>query len=519
MEYAYMGLFSAIFNWIFDKILSPVLNFISGLLETVLGWIFNNVLGPLLQAVLWPIIEGTIKLILEVLSGVLYSIFADLLVLINSMQNAFDFFSGVKEVTVQQANGGSYRATLLMALFRQPAVQKAFLIILIFSIFLCLTLSVLAVARASVDMDGERHRNVSRVMKSTAEAVFRFLLIQFSCLFVLLLGGAVLNAVKVANQYSVIQEIGGNEKADIRISNILFVISSLDAAKPGTPDRNLSDLNKEDSSAEAISILSGNRGKFYRGLLDPTKKSDVEPYFKLSKIDYLIGYGMGLFFVVVLGVALCKFMTRIFEVLLLFIVSPFFVAMMPLDDGEKLRGWQDLFVGKIFSGYGMVIAMQIYLILCPYVMSGNVIFGKTSAEGDYLIKLLFIAGGAFAILKAGSTMTSLMSQAAGMREMETGMVTQSMLSGAGAYVGRSAMRAAGSAFRGHSGKKQSTAARQTGTHTAEHGMQTGQRFDGGPAVSGSSGGRFDGRVRGGHIGERSAGEPRSSTAKERRNSV
>ena len=78
MEYAYMGLFSAIFNWIFDKILSPVLNFISGLLETVLSWIFNNVLGPLLQAVLWPIIEGTIKLILEVLSGVLYSIFADL---------------------------------------------------------------------------------------------------------------------------------------------------------------------------------------------------------------------------------------------------------------------------------------------------------------------------------------------------------------------------------------------------------------------------------------------------------
>ena len=43
MEYAYMGLFSAIFNWIFDKILSPVLNFISGLLETVLSWIFNNV--------------------------------------------------------------------------------------------------------------------------------------------------------------------------------------------------------------------------------------------------------------------------------------------------------------------------------------------------------------------------------------------------------------------------------------------------------------------------------------------
>ena len=429
MEYAYLGLFSIIFNWIFDKILSPILKFLSGLLETVLGWIFNNVLGPLLQTILWPIIKGTIDLILEVLSGIFYSVFADMMTFINSLQNSFDYFSGVKEVTV--VSGNSHKTTLLMAIFEQSAVQKTFLILMAFSIFLCLLISVIAVARASMDLDGENHRNVSRVMKSLAKAMFQFLLVQFSCLFVLTLGGAVLKSVKTASQYTISAENSGKAQGEVRISNILFAISSLDAAKPGGEDKNLSDIRGKN---ENLDILKGKRGEFYFGRLDPTNKEEVEKYFKLGKMDYLIGYGMGIFFVIILAIVLCKFMTRIFEVVLLYVISPFFVAMMPLDDGEKFKGWQDLFVGKIFSGYGTVIAMQIYLLICPYVMSGNIIFGKTTAEGDYIIKLIFIGGGAFAVLKAGQTLTALLSQNAGMKEEQTGMMAHGLAMSAGSYL-------------------------------------------------------------------------------------
>ncbi|MGP1433425.1 MAG: Mbov_0396 family ICE element transmembrane protein [Catonella sp.] len=441
MEYAYLGLFSVIFNWIFDKILSPVLKFLSGLLETVLGWIFNEVLGPLLQTILWPIIKGTIDLIFEALSGIFYSVFADMMTLINSLQNAFDYFSGVKEVTV--VGGNSHKTTLLMAIFEQSAVQKVFLILMAFSIFLCLLLSVIAVARASMDIDGENHRNVSRVMKSLAKAMFQFLLVQFSCLLILTLGGAVLKSVKTASEYSIVAENAGKMQGEVRISNILFVISSLDAAKPGSEDKNLSDIRGKN---ENLDILKGKRGEFYFGKLDPTDKTVVEKYFKLGKMDYFIGYGMGIFFVVILIIVLCKFMTRIFEVVLLYIISPFFVATMPLDDGEKFRGWQDLFVGKIFSGYGTVIAMQIYLLICPYVMSGNIIFGKTTVEGDYIIKLIFVAGGAFGLLKAGSTLTALLSQNAGMKEEQTGVMVHSLAMSAGSYLTGKVENAGSQAF-------------------------------------------------------------------------
>ena len=53
---------------------------------------------------------------------------------------------------------------------------------------------------------------------------------------------------------------------------------------------------------------------------------------------------------------------------MLFIASPIFVSTMPLDDGEKFKAWQDMFVAKIFSGFGSVIAMELYMLLCPVVM-------------------------------------------------------------------------------------------------------------------------------------------------------
>ena len=59
MEYSYMGIFSTIFNWILEKILSPVFQFISKLLSSALSWIFNTVLAPVLKEVFWPIVERT----------------------------------------------------------------------------------------------------------------------------------------------------------------------------------------------------------------------------------------------------------------------------------------------------------------------------------------------------------------------------------------------------------------------------------------------------------------------------
>ena len=48
LEYAYLGLFQKVFEWVLSKILDPVIRFVSNLLTTVLSWLFEEVLAPIL---------------------------------------------------------------------------------------------------------------------------------------------------------------------------------------------------------------------------------------------------------------------------------------------------------------------------------------------------------------------------------------------------------------------------------------------------------------------------------------
>ena len=51
MRMVYLGLFSSIFNWVFNKILAPIIKFIANILSVVFEFIFNNILMPILTLV------------------------------------------------------------------------------------------------------------------------------------------------------------------------------------------------------------------------------------------------------------------------------------------------------------------------------------------------------------------------------------------------------------------------------------------------------------------------------------
>ena len=130
--------------------------------------------------------------------------------------------------------------------------------------------------------------------------------------------------------------------------------------------------------------------------------------------------------------------------LLLFIASPLFVSAMPLDDGEKFKAWQDMFVAKVFSGFGSVIAMEIYMLLCPVVMGGGISFVQSSTpEADYLIRLIFLLGGAWAVIKAGPTITQLLNYQAGAAEHEAANSVTSGIHDAVRLTGQLGSRVAG----------------------------------------------------------------------------
>lgn len=420
MEIVYMGLLSKIFNAIFDAILSPIFKFLSSLLETVLGWLFRAVLQPLLQNVLWPIFEGVVDMIFEILAGVIYGIFSSILELVDSMQTIFNIFAGIQKVGFVEQK----QYPMLEFIFRLDTIQKAVLIVTIISFVLMMMFSAVAMARSMLELDIDHLRPVSRVLSSTMKAMIRFALIPISCMFLIMMSSSLLEGIGTVFKTN-----------ETSLGRMVFIISSLDASK--NAEYNISGTAK-DTPVENISGTSNRnigatredpiRWPYYTGDKDYSNMDTVEEDFNFARFDYLIGFTASIFLVIVLAISLLSFVCRIFDVMILFVTSPFFVSTMPLDDGERFHNWTKMFVGKLFSGYGTVLGMNLYMMLCPSVMSGKLSFGSSkTSEADYLIRLIFIVGGAWAVVKSGPTITQILSEGAAMSEREASRTTTGLV--------------------------------------------------------------------------------------------
>ena len=93
------------------------------------------------------------------------------------------------------------------------------------------------------------------------------------------------------------------------------------------------------------------------------------------------------------------FARRIFEILLLYIVSPYFAATIPLDGGQKFKAWREQFIGKMLAGFGIVFSMRIFLLMVPVIFSPNVRFTWLPIV-DTLIRMLLLIAAAASVIKA-----------------------------------------------------------------------------------------------------------------------
>ncbi len=419
MEFVYLGLFSRVFNWVLDKIFEPVFKFISNLLSTVFNWIFNEILAPILMPILQSALEFFIELFLEIFSVFIYGIFAGFLKLIDYFQIAFDVFIGIEDVTYVQKGGVTIKGSLVDVLMQQESVSTVFWVITLGALGIALMLTIYATAQSAFDLDFENKRPVSKVLTAMMKTFIRFFTVPFMVLFVLKLSALILRGMMVA------LKLGTGETS---LGRIVFLIASLDAAID--PSYNIST-----SKSMNIGATDRIRSKFYdlNGGLDYANINQVEAYFDLAKFDYLIGFLAAIFLFFTIGICLIIFIQRIFEIILLYIVSPYFVCTMPLDDGEKYSKWQEMFIGKCFTGFGSAIGMRLYLMICPIIMGNQLTFGTadnpSSPEMDYLMKLFFLAGGAWAVYKSGSMITTLISYQAGTTEASTAAVAGGVLYG------------------------------------------------------------------------------------------
>lgn len=408
MRVAYLGLFSKIFDWVFARILAPVVQFVGGLLGTVLEWVFNTILMPLLTGVFKTVLPWIIDLLKELFCGLLYIILKSVCMIIEYLEEIFNIFSGAQEVTYTISKGNTITGQFLECMFYSPPIQKMYWTIFLAAFLLAGIFTIIAVMKSTIDLDFENKRPVGAVLRSTFKAIVTFLLLQLACFFIIELSGVV---IKTIENGAAISMSSDGEKSSL--GRIVFCLATMDAAND--KDDNIS----SPAAAGKDIFTAGKRGEIYSGELDYTNKDEVEKSFKLAKFDFLTALVVAIFLAVVMATCAITFVQRVFEVLILFIVSPFFVATMPLDEGEKYKKWKELFIGKIFGGYGGVLSMKIFLMLVPVIMGAGIKWGDSDQSGTVLIKILFLCGGAYALTKTGPMITTLLNWQAGQAESAT----------------------------------------------------------------------------------------------------
>ncbi len=372
------------------------LSFISWLQDT-LNAIISSVLVPVLKTYLYISAQWMFGIWSAFIYRLLMRCMIILLKIVYIVEQIFDIFACTRGVFIKQGN--TYVATskenalsvmeqnsLLDVLFTQDVITAVMLRITLAAFALCFLFTIFAVIRSMGDSLGENKKPVSHVLKQTVRACLYFVLTPVLVMFCIKVVGACTSSIVTTIPANMAEDTRAN--ADTRICDVIFYISVGPAFRH----------NKE-------RYVSGQNFQDFNQVIQ-----DVD--------ITIVNYPLALIFIVlmllVLLVLILQCIIRIFALLVLFIVAPYFVAMIPLDDGQKFKRWREMFVAFAVSSFGPIISMRFYLSIVPFVAIRDTVkgvktgidFGTGNDISELLCVVIFIVGGAYAVWKSQDLIVS-----------------------------------------------------------------------------------------------------------------
>lgn len=158
--------------------------------------------------------------------------------------------------------------------------------------------------------------------------------------------------------------------------------------------------------------------------------------YNMQQFDFLLGFLVGLILVIIVGLTAINLVERLINVILLFLVSPFVLSSVPLDDGNRFNIWRDMVIAKLLSAGGIILSMYLYYLVVPYVQR---VFPSGVSPAFDITRLVVIIGGALVSCKGGLTIAQLIGHntgvAEGMHQGQTGRIMLSGLSTGASIVG------------------------------------------------------------------------------------
>ncbi len=318
-----------------------VLSF-SSMMNSLIDFLAKAHVGSIVSYVFWSTQGLFLSYAIEILMNGLNLLFIWMLDLVWLLEQAFDAFSGTQPVYVSDGAGHVIgQSDFMTAVFTGSQVQNAYWGMMIAAVVLCFFFTIIAVIKSMGEALSEVKRPVTAVLRQAFQAVLSFVMIPAACIAVVKVGSAITK---------IIIDIG-SVNGDQRISDIVFVLA-------------VGDEFKSDADMKICSC-----GRMF-------SKLSSRQYYNWRSVNYLYAYILAIFMIVVMITIVMQAVMRAIMLAVLFLCSPWFVAMIPLDGGEKFKSWTRIFTGFAFATFGPLLVIRIYTVLLINIgITENITFG------------------------------------------------------------------------------------------------------------------------------------------------
>lgn len=284
---------------------------------------------------------------------------------IDGLYKLFLFLAGVAPAEVNQEIAGNEDTNILVKIFTDSNISVMFIGFLGFAA-LVFSISIIIGLVRSEWSSKDNGEGKLKVLKQSLKGFLLVFLIPtiFSI-------GIIATSILLS---SIISGMSGTTVSEFSLAQKLFEICLPDnSAAPGVPNWTI--------GYDRLSDLGWN----------------------LHNYNYLIAYLGGIIILFIIGLAALNLVERIIDLVFLYLVAPFVIAVSPLDEGNRLGIWKDLVISKLLSVAGMVICFYIYFLCLPIV-------DKVFARDTFIVRLgylIFAIGGALAARKGGLLISNL----------------------------------------------------------------------------------------------------------------
>ena len=337
----------------------------------------------------------------------------------------------------------TYETTILDYFMNHGTVTRVFWGVVLIGIALCLGFSIVAVLRSIGDL--QLNRPLGRVIASVGKAMLSFLLVPFLCMTAIALSTMVIRQVGVlfdtTNEYGEAVSVEGalflsavapkNVKVYYDVTHRFPLPSNYKAPwLGGSSDdgflsvttrvrvQNPSDAEQEEAYDDLRNdLIFGRRGVGFSDIKQNQKDLDV--WDMMFSGPLFFSFIAAWFAVIMLLMIVLVFIRRIFEVIMLYLVSPFFVSTIPLDDGKRFSSWRDMFISRLISGFGSLFSLKIFLLLLPLIWSPYLRFSDSDFT-DSFFKILLMVGGIYSTYKSHTLISTIVNPQAAASEQESG---------------------------------------------------------------------------------------------------